>query len=783
MQRSIMRPSVVLSLILGVALQAAAAPIQFRLPISIGLEALPETIAVGDLNADDRADIVVTHYLEGTITVLLGTGQSSFTPAGEFPIRVGGIRACIRDLDNDAKPDLIISHDESDNVSLLRGNGDGTFQDAQSIDPGHDPVGVAIADLDDDELLDLVVALSDESGGQIGVMRNLGDMQFERIQLFAIGGDAVEVVVDDFDGDGFPDAAVSNPEGEGLTRLRGIAGGMFEVAGEIQVRPGTTLLALADVDSDGDNDLIAGVTDSSVIGVVRSAGGGTFEPVEVYPSGGSALNGMVAADVNGDGVPDVTSSHLRSKNAAVILGRGDGTFAEAIAVTSGSNPVEVGVADFNSDGLFDIVSAVEGVDSAVPSLNLLLGDGSGGFRAPEQLLGAARPVGVAVGDFNGDAIADAVVGSETMRGLVVLPGAHGALSTASVFVPLDREPDQVMATDFDADGWTDVVALSAAEVSVLFADGAGALSAPMRLPLPAAAGALTLGDIDGDGDPDIVASAARAPAAFYFVRNDGNRAFAAAATLGSTIQPSAIASADLNGDGRADLVANDLQSRLFLFSGPALESLGSLTIQGIASAIAVGDVDASGAADIVAVSPTGRRLSTFLNNGSGVLAPAAPQTAGFASAVALRDLDGDGHAEAIAADQLSGEIMVFQNAGAGGWIALDPMVGGERLASLSAADFNDDGRYDLLASGTSVCRLINETASPTVVRGDGNGDGAISVADFTAAVSELFDGDGEQVESIALGTFAATAGVDNDGDGVVTRADLRTLLLRLLPLS
>ena len=81
MQRSIMRPSILLALILGLTVRVSAAPIQFRLPISTELEALPETIAVGDLNADDHPDIVITHYLEGTITVLLGTGQSTFTPA------------------------------------------------------------------------------------------------------------------------------------------------------------------------------------------------------------------------------------------------------------------------------------------------------------------------------------------------------------------------------------------------------------------------------------------------------------------------------------------------------------------------------------------------------------------------------------------------------------------------------------------------------------------------------------------------------------------------------
>jgi hypothetical protein len=762
----------------------AAAPaqeIRFRAPVAVGLDKLPETIAVGDLNHDDHADVVVTHYLEGSVTVLLGTGQSSFAPAGEFFTRVGGIRAYIADLDGDGNVDLIVSYDESDDINVLRGNGDGTFGPAQRIDPGHDPVGVAVADVDGDQRLDLTVALSDEAGGYVSVIRNLGDMQFERIQYFGVATDAVEVVVHDFDQDGRPDAAVSNPESDALTLLRGIGGGMFEPAGEVEVGNGAQLLALADVDADGLADVIAARNDVSLIGVLRSRGDGSFDDVVTYLSGGRALNGMVAADVNGDSVVDIVASHLRSKSAAVLLGAGDGSFAEPVAFTSGANPVEVGVADFNGDGRADVVSANEGVDSAAPSLTLLLGDGTGRFLAPEQLLAAASPVGAAVGDFNGDAVADAVVGSENPAGLVIFPGARGALSTSSFRVPLEQEPEEILAADVDDDGWTDVVTLSGDEVGIVFADGAGALSAAaVRLPLPAAAGAVAASDLDGDGDADLVASAAGAPLAFYFLRNDGGRAFAAPLTIATTVQPSAMVAADLDGDGRGDLITNDVQNRIFLFTGPALEPLGNLLVQGIAGGLATGDVDGNSAADVIGVSPTARRLVTFLNDGAGTFAPTAPPGLGFSVAVTLRDLDGDAAAEAITADQLSGETIVLRNEGSGAWRPLDPVVSGDRLAALAAGDFDDDGHYDIVATGSNVCRLINETPGSAAARGDGNGDTRVTAADFVAAVTELLDGDGQQVESVGRGTFAASAGVDADGDGVIGRADLRALLLRLL---
>ena len=84
--RPMLRTTTLAALVL-VASTAMAVTIQFRAPISIPLDKLPETMAVGDLNRDGHADLVVSHYVDGTLTVLLGNGQSSFTPAGELPTR------------------------------------------------------------------------------------------------------------------------------------------------------------------------------------------------------------------------------------------------------------------------------------------------------------------------------------------------------------------------------------------------------------------------------------------------------------------------------------------------------------------------------------------------------------------------------------------------------------------------------------------------------------------------------------------------------------------------
>ncbi|SPE44621.1 exported hypothetical protein [Candidatus Sulfotelmatobacter sp. SbA7] len=118
-------------------------------------------VTVGDFNGDGKLDLAVCNY-ENNVTIFLGDGSGNFATAPGSPIAVGRQPQAIvaGDFNNDGKLDLAIANNEDGTVTLLLGNGDGTFTQASGspFAVGQGPIGIATADFNGDGKLDLAVA-------------------------------------------------------------------------------------------------------------------------------------------------------------------------------------------------------------------------------------------------------------------------------------------------------------------------------------------------------------------------------------------------------------------------------------------------------------------------------------------------------------------------------------------------------------------------------------------------------------------------------------------------
>jgi hypothetical protein len=177
------------------------------------------SLAVADINGDGKPDIVVLYSgcdahscSGGGAFMLIGNGDGTFQAPGQ-DYASGGIQAsslAVADVNADGKLDLLIANYQSASVGVLLGNGDGSFQGAVTYDSGGNSASsIAAADLNGDGILDIVLA--DSFGNTTAVLLGSGDGTFQTAVTYSSGGyNATSVAMADLNGDGKPDIVVTN---------------------------------------------------------------------------------------------------------------------------------------------------------------------------------------------------------------------------------------------------------------------------------------------------------------------------------------------------------------------------------------------------------------------------------------------------------------------------------------------------------------------------------------------------------------------------------------------
>jgi hypothetical protein len=165
-----------------------------------------------------------------------------------------------------------------------------------------------------------------------------------------------------------------------------------------------------------------------------------------------------------------------------------------------------------------------------------------------------------------------------------------------------------------------------------------------------------------------------------------------------------LALADFNGDGQMDAVVPGayVSGVCFVF-GPGPQTW--LTTGAWPIAVATGDFDSDGDADLAVAEQDGGGISIFTNDGTGAMTrtfyatgdPAGPVGP---TAVLAADMDKDGRLDLVVANRFAETVVVLHNTGAGFLMAQTVSVTAEPNA-LAAADLNNDGWLDIAVACAS----------------------------------------------------------------------------------
>ena len=324
-----------------------------------------------------------------------------------------------------------------------------------------------------------------------------------------VGFNPYAVAVGDFNADTRLDVAVANAVGDSVTIALGNGDGTFVSSIEYNTGDTPEGVAVGDFNKDGKLDvavgnIFGGPSQAGTVSVLFGNGDGTAQAAVNYNVG--TPQGLVAADLNSDGNLDLVTASTNSDKASVLLGNANGTFNAAVAYTVGTHPAGVAVADYNNDGKLDMVTAnFDGF-----SLSILLGNGDGTFQAATNLTTSPsmnRPGPLTAADLNADGKMDLVVPSAGEQLVGVLLGNGNGTFQSPVTYPTTADVYFPQTADFNDDGKLDVALTNVsgpASVSVLRGNGDGTLQAPLSFPTQNSVWGLLATDLNKDGKPDLI---------------------------------------------------------------------------------------------------------------------------------------------------------------------------------------------------------------------------------------------------------------------------------------